>query len=84
MATLSVPFHSCPVGKVVDNWYDMTPCQKGKKGGQIHLILNMLPKGATPFTNEVPAGHQQHGGPAHGGHQQGPPQNGPKHGGHGH
>ncbi|KAH0787949.1 C2 domain containing protein [Histomonas meleagridis] len=49
MATLTIPICSLPPGQVIDQWYNMIPCRRVKKGGRIHLILHVAPFGATAF-----------------------------------
>ena len=49
MATLDIPLSSLPLGRVLDQWYDMVPCQRVKKGGEIHLVLQVTQQGAQPF-----------------------------------
>lgn len=56
MATLSFPLEKLPVGQVIDGWYDMVPAKKVKKGGRLHLTLNLGLNGIAPFTNSVPPG----------------------------
>lgn len=44
MATLSVPLKDLPVGQIVDRWFKMKPVKGVKKGGELHLQLQILPK----------------------------------------
>ncbi|KAH0787826.1 C2 domain containing protein [Histomonas meleagridis] len=52
MATLNIPLSSFPPGQVIDQWYDMIPCRRVKKGGRIHLVVHVAPNGAQPFTSQ--------------------------------
>lgn len=58
MGTLEIPFASLPIGQVLDQWYDIIPAKKVKKGGRLHLVLHMAPTGAQPFA-AVPMYPQQ-------------------------
>lgn len=49
MATLDVQLCSIAPGQVVDQWYNMLPCKRVKKGGRIHLVLHLAPIGVPPF-----------------------------------
>lgn len=49
ISTLEKPFSALQIDQVVDEWYNMVPCKKVKKGGKLHLVLHMAPEGATPF-----------------------------------
>ena len=49
MATLEVQLCSLTPGQIVDQWYNMIPCKRIKKGGRIHLILHLAPVGVPPF-----------------------------------
>ncbi|KAH0786328.1 XYPPX repeat family protein [Histomonas meleagridis] len=51
MAHLEVQLCSLPVGQVVDQWYNMIPAHRVKKGGRLHLILHLAPNGCPPFQN---------------------------------
>ena len=44
MATLCVPLKDLPVGQIVDRWFKMKPCKGVKKGGELHLQLQLLPR----------------------------------------
>lgn len=46
---LDIQFCALPVGQVIDQWYDMIPFPKVKKGGRLHLLLQMAPTGHPPF-----------------------------------
>ena len=49
MANLDIQLCSLPVGQVVDQWYNMIPVRRVKKGGRIHLLLHLAPNGVPPF-----------------------------------
>ena len=65
MSTLNIQLCALPVGQIVDQWYDMIPCKKVKKGGRIHLTLHMAPAGAQPFV-ATPMAPQGYGYPPQG------------------
>ena len=54
MSRLSVQLTSLPVGRVLDQWFDMNPARGVKKGGRIHLILHLAELGRTPFQTYDP------------------------------
>jgi len=41
-----------PAGKVVDDWWNLEPCKKGKKGGRVHLRLQVTDEKNPPFEEE--------------------------------
>ncbi|KAH0794220.1 C2 domain containing protein [Histomonas meleagridis] len=49
MSTLDVHLGSFTQGRVIDQWYDMIPARRVKKGGRLHLIGHLAPRGAQPF-----------------------------------
>ena len=53
MSTLNIQLCSLPIGQVIDQWYDMIPCKRVKKGGRIHLVLQVAPNGAPPFVPQA-------------------------------
>ncbi|KAH0789827.1 C2 domain containing protein [Histomonas meleagridis] len=53
MATLEIQLCALPVGQVIDQWYNMIPVRRVKKGGRIHLVLHLAPTGAPPFQPTV-------------------------------
>ena len=53
MSTLQIPLASLDPGKVKDQWFEMVPVKDGKKGGLIHLIVQLNYFGLPPF-KEVP------------------------------
>lgn len=55
MANLNLPLCSMPVGQVMDQWYNMIPVGRARKGGRLHLVLHIAPIGAPPF---IPSGLQ--------------------------
>ena len=49
MATLDVSLGSIPPGQLIDQWYNMIPCNGVSKGGRIHLIMSIAPAGTNPL-----------------------------------
>ncbi|EAY22024.1 C2 domain containing protein [Trichomonas vaginalis G3] len=39
-----------PIGKVIDEWYPLTPYKKNKKVGEAHFVIQIAPEKHTPFT----------------------------------
>ncbi|KAK8834103.1 hypothetical protein M9Y10_036408, partial [Tritrichomonas musculus] len=49
ISTIEILYSSLPVGQLIDQWYDMVPCKRVKKGGKLHLILHMARAIFPPF-----------------------------------
>ena len=54
MSTLEINLASLQVGQVLDQWYEMRPCPRVRKGGRIHLITHLAPVGVQPFQQMQP------------------------------
>ena len=46
---LDIQFCSLQFGQVIDQWYNMIPFPKVRKGGRLHLVLHMTQTGLPPF-----------------------------------
>ncbi|KAH0792091.1 C2 domain containing protein [Histomonas meleagridis] len=53
MSYLDIHLGSFVKGQVIDQWYDMIPHRRVKKGGRIHLVIHVAPRGAQPFANTM-------------------------------
>ncbi|OHS97177.1 XYPPX repeat family protein [Tritrichomonas foetus] len=51
MSTLEVPLSSLQPGRVIDQWYELRPCRRIRKGGSIHLVTHIAPTGSPPFVD---------------------------------
>ncbi|OHT05704.1 XYPPX repeat family protein [Tritrichomonas foetus] len=49
MASLDIQLCSLPFGQVVDQWYNMIPMKRARKGGKIHLVVQIAPLNHPPF-----------------------------------
>lgn len=46
---IDIPYNTIPVGQVIDQWFNMIPFRRARKGGRLHLMLHMAPAGQPPF-----------------------------------
>ncbi|KAK8871471.1 hypothetical protein M9Y10_007200 [Tritrichomonas musculus] len=51
---IDIPFCSFPLGQIVDQWYYMTPYHHYRKGGRLHLLVQMGQAGQPPFVPQMP------------------------------
>ena len=51
MSSLDIHLGSFVKGQVIDQWYDMVPARRVKKGGRIHLVIHIAPRGSQPFVS---------------------------------
>ena len=49
MGKIEIQLASFIIDQVFDQWFDMIPCGKVKKGGRIHLLLHVANAGKIPF-----------------------------------
>ena len=55
MATLEIPLATLDPGKIKDQWFEMQPVKAGKKGGLLHLVLQLNYYGLPAFKEVPPA-----------------------------
>ena len=55
MAKLEISLNSIRYGQVVDQWYPMRPVKRGKKGGDLHLVLHLADRNDAPFVTKAQA-----------------------------
>jgi hypothetical protein len=49
LARLQINVYALPLGRVFDEWYPISPGRNLRKGGDLHLCLQIAPAGAPPF-----------------------------------
>jgi hypothetical protein len=49
MARLELALAQIPIGRVIDNWFDLQPIKGVKVGGQVHLMLHIGEPGGPEF-----------------------------------
>ena len=56
ISKLKIQLCTLQINKVNDQWYSPTPVMKIKKGGQLHLVIQLAQQGVVPFREAPPPG----------------------------
>jgi hypothetical protein len=61
ISRLEILLSSFPIGKVVDQWFEMVPARHVRKGGRLHLVVHIGRVGEAPFVFSAsqPGGYGQ-------------------------
>lgn len=57
VSKMDLPISQFPIGQVVDQWYNMAPVKGVKKGGRLHLNVQVAPANVAPFSPCQPMGY---------------------------